>query len=62
MNSIYTCQNSSDTRVRTALITIQQTGDPGTASIHTMNAVFNLVKPPVQNEDGMFPAPVPGSC
>jgi hypothetical protein len=62
MNSIYTCQNSSDTRVRTTLITIQQTWNMRSASMPTMNAVFKLAKPAVQNEDGMFPLPYPAAA
>ena len=28
----------------------------------TMNAVFKLAKPAVQNEDGMFPLPYPAAA
>jgi len=30
--------------------------------MHTMNAVFKLAKPAVQNEDGMFPLPYPAAA
>lgn len=59
MNSIYTCQNSSDTRVRTRNHYPEQTWNTRSTSTPTMNAVFKLAKPAVQNEDGMFPLPYP---